>query len=218
MAVVDLSHELYTGMPTYPGDPPFKHAYLSIAAKYGEVTLSRIEMGVHSGTHLDLPAHFVPGGATAEGFPPERFLAWGSALDLSFRKPGEAITAEDLERFGDRISGGRAVLLYTGFSSKWGAEEFLYNWPYLSRDAADYLTDAGVSVVGTEALSIAGYAGAPGYPYPARVRREDVVYVHHKLLSNGVLIIEGLTNLDLVLRICKNGESLFVFAPLKIRG
>jgi kynurenine formamidase len=215
---IDLSHELYNGMPTYPGDPPFRHEYVRVGEKYGEVTLSRVDMGVHSGTHIDLPRHFVPGGATIEAVPVSRFIARGYVLDLSDKKPGEAITAEDLRRFGPKVARGAAVMLYTGFSAKWGTEEFLYNWPYLSRDAADYLAEAGVAAVGTEALSIAGYAGVPGYPYPPRVQRDDVVYVHYKLLSSGALVIEGLTNLDKVLKECRDGEALFVFAPIKIRG
>jgi Predicted metal-dependent hydrolase len=108
-------------------------------------------------------------------------------------------------------------MIYTGFSSRYGTEEFFYNWPYLDRSAADYLAGAGVAAVGVEGMSVAGYAGAEGYPYPPRVPRDDVVYVHYRLLSSGVIIIENLTNLDAVLREC-GGEALFVFAPIKIGG
>ncbi len=73
--------------------------------------------------------------------------------------------------------------------------------------------------MGIEALSIAGWPGKEGYPYPPRVSRDDVVYVHYKLLSSGVYIIEGVTNLDVALNTCKDGEGgLFMFMPLKIRG
>ncbi len=217
MKVIDLSRELYNGMQTYPGDPPYRHEYVSLAKKYGEVTLSRLEMGSHTGTHIDAPAHFVPGGDTIERIPLERFVVRGHVLDLSWKRPGEAITASDLSRFSDKISRGRAVMIYTGFSSKYGTEEFLYNWPYLGRDAADYLANAGVAAVGVEGMSVAGYAGVEGFPYPPRVSKDDVVYVHHRLLSSGVIIIENLANLESVLREC-GGEALFVFAPIKIRG
>ncbi|WP_243675312.1 hypothetical protein [Vulcanisaeta distributa] len=72
--------------------------------------------------------------------------------------------------------------------------------------------------MGTEALSIAGWPGKEGYPYPPRVPKDDVAYVHYKLLSNGVYVIEGVTNLDIALSTCRNGEGLFIFMPLKIRG
>ncbi len=217
MKIIDLSRELHNGMQIFPGDPPYRHEYVSKAERYGEVTLSRLEMGSHTGTHIDAPAHFVPGGDTIERIPLEKFVARGHVLDLSWKKPGEAITASDLRKFSDKISRGKAVMIYTGFSAKYGTEEFLYNWPYLDRGAADYLAEVGVAAVGVEGMSVAGYSGKEGFPYPPRVPREDVVYVHYKLLSSGVIIIENLTNLDSVLREC-GGEALFVFAPLKIRG
>ncbi len=218
LIVIDLTHELYTGMPTYPGDPPFIHEYVKIGKNYGESTLSRISGGLHSGTHIDLPRHFVPNGSTAENIPPKEFMAYGSVLDLSYKRFGEAITREDLERFRDKIQRNYVVMLYTGFSKTWGTEEYIYNWPYLDRSGADYLVERGVRAVGIEALSIAGWPGKEGYPYPPRVPRDDVVYVHYRLLSNGIYIIEGVTNLDLALSRCRDGEGLFLFLPLNIRG
>ncbi|MFP3297323.1 MAG: cyclase family protein, partial [Vulcanisaeta sp.] len=50
LLVIDLTHELYTGMPTYPGDPPFTHEYVKVGRNYGESTLSKISAGLHSGT------------------------------------------------------------------------------------------------------------------------------------------------------------------------
>lgn len=84
-------------------------------------------------------------------------MAYGVILDLSYKRHGEAITAEDLRRFDNRIQRNYAVMLYTGFSKTWGTEEFLYNWPYLDRSGADYLVGKGIRVVGIEALSIAGW-------------------------------------------------------------
>ncbi len=66
--------------------------------------------------------------------------------------------------------------------------------------------------MGIEALSIAGWPGKEGYPYPPRVSRDDVVYVHYKLLSSGVYIIEGVTNLDVALNTCKDGEGGYSYS------
>ncbi|ADY00651.1 putative cyclase [Vulcanisaeta moutnovskia 768-28] len=218
LILIDLTHELYNGMPTYPGDPPFMHEYIKVGRSYGESTLSKISAGLHSGTHIDLPRHFVPNGLTAESLPLMDFMTYGVVLDLSYKRYGEAITVDDLRRFDDKIKRNYAVMLYTGFSKAWGTEEFLYNWPYLDRSGADYLVSKEIRVVGIEALSIAGWPGKEGYPYPPRVPKDDVAYVHYKLLSNGIYIIEGVTNLDSALSTCKNGEGLFIFMPLKIRG
>ncbi len=218
LIIIDLTHELYNGMPTYPGDPSFNHEYVKVGRNYGEATLSKISAGLHSGTHIDLPRHFVPNGATAEALPLTDFITYGIILDLSYKGHGEAITEDDLREFNDKIQGNYAVMLYTGFSKAWGTEEFLYNWPYLDRSGADYLIKRGIKAVGIEALSIAGWPGKEGYPYPPRVPKDDVAYVHHRLLSNGIYIIEGVANLDVALSTCKNNEGLFLFTPLKIRG
>lgn len=218
LVMIDLTHELYNGMPTYPGDPPFTHEYVKVGRSYGESTLSRISAGLHSGTHIDLPRHFVPSGLTAESISLTEFVAYGVVLDLSYKGHGEAISEDDLRRFDEKIRRNYVVMLYTGFSGTWGTEEFLYNWPYLDRSGADYLVSKGVRAVGTEALSIAGWPGKEGYPYPPKVPRDDVAYVHYKLLSNGIYIIEGVTNLNIALSTCRDGEGLFIFMPLKIRG
>ncbi len=218
LVMIDLTHELYNGMPTYPGDPPFTHEYVKVGRSYGESTLSRISAGLHSGTHIDLPRHFVPSGLTAESISLTEFVAYGVVLDLSYKGHGEAISEDDLRRFDEKIRRNYVVMLYTGFSRTWGTEEFLYNWPYLDRSGADYLVSKGVRAVGTEALSIAGWPGKEGYPYPPKVPRDDVAYVHYKLLSNGIYIIEGVTNLNIALSTCRDGEGLFIFMPLKIRG
>ncbi len=218
LLLIDLSHELSNNMPIYPGDPPFIHEYVSVGRRYGDVTLSKVSMGLHSGTHIDMPLHFQPGGLSVDKFPISRFINYSIALDLSYKRPGEAISRVDLERFKDRVRKGMGVLIYTGFSSRWGSEEFLYNWPYLTKDAADYLVERGVSLVGVEGLSVAGFPGKEGYPYPARVSRDEVVYVHYRLLSSGILIIEGLTNLDRVVKECKDSEALVFSVPLNIAG
>jgi kynurenine formamidase len=210
--VIDLTCEAYNGMPTYPGDPPFRHEFVLTGSREGEVTLSRLEAGSHSGTHVDAPLHFIPGGLSVDRIPPERLVLPADFVDLSYKRPKEAITSRDLE---GKVHAGRAAALYTGFSRLRGSEDYLHAWPYLSRDAADYLAGVGVGAVMTEAMSVSGWAGAKGYPWPPLVSEEEAAYVHVRLLSSGVIIVEGACNLG-ELASCR--DPLLVIAPLKVRG
>jgi len=210
--VVDLTCDLFNGMPTYPGDPPFKHEFVMRGSRPGEVTLSRLEAGSHSGTHVDAPLHFIPGGGSVDSIEPSRLIVGADVVDLSNKRPGEPITRRDLE---GKVRKGRAAVLYTGFSSMRGSELYLYAWPYLDRGAADYLAEVKVSAVVTEGMSVAGWAGAEGFPWKPTVSPDDVSYVHARLLSSGVIIVEGACNLKELVG-CNN--VTLVIAPLRVRG
>ncbi|ACP46671.1 cyclase family protein [Sulfolobus islandicus Y.G.57.14] len=215
LLLIDMTYDMFNGMQTYIGDPPFKHEYFRKGNKYGEVTLSTVYMGLHSGTHIDLPLHFVPNGESVEKFNIIQFIGYGNVLDLSYKKLGEPISSNDLKKFDDKIKENYVVMLYTGFSATRGKEDFLYNWPYLDSNGADYLVSKKIRAVGIESMSIAGWAGKE---YPPRTNWDEVVYVHHKLLSNDIIILESVNNMKKVLEECKNGEALFFYAPLKIVG
>ena len=210
--VVDLTCDLFNGMPTYPGDPPFRHQFVIRGSRDGEVTLSRVESGLHSGTHVDAPLHFIPGGDSVDRVSPARLVVPADLVDLTSKGPGQPITRDDLV---GRVRPGRAAVLYTGFSALRGSEEYLHAWPYLDRGAADYLADVGVAAVVTEGMSVAGWPGAKGFPWSPLVSEEDVAYVHVRLLRTGVIIVEGACNLGELVG-CE--EPLLVIAPLKVRG
>jgi len=101
--VIDMTYEMFNGMQTYIGDPQFKHEYMRLSKKYGEVTLSTVCMGLHSGTHIDLPLHFVPNGESVERFGVSKFIGYGTVLDLSYKRLGEPITGGDLKKFEGKI-------------------------------------------------------------------------------------------------------------------
>jgi len=120
--VVDLTCDLFNGMPTYPGDPPFRHQFVIRGSRDGEVTLSRVESGLHSGTHVDAPLHFIPGGDSVDRVSPARLVVLADLVDLTSKGPGQPITRDDLM---GRVRPGRAAVLYTGFSA---LEPLMTNW------------------------------------------------------------------------------------------
>ena len=165
MRIVDISLPLGVETPVYPGDPPVVVQHLTEARGGDRYALSRLSLGSHAGTHVDPPAHFIPGGATAEQVPLDACIGLAVVLDLSTGAgpigPAE-VTA--LPNGADR------VLLRTGGPLLGGRA--------LSPEAAHALVARRLSLVGIDALSIAP-AATPGE-------------VHHILLAAGIVILEGL--------------------------
>lgn len=198
MNVIDLTHNIENGMMIYPGDPEISITEgLTHERDYCHV--DRLQLNTHVGTHIDAPLHFLPEGRPITAFPADAFLKRGVAIDLTFKKPQERITAQDL-RFA-RIEHGCAVVLVTGWYRSFGTKDYLKH-PYLSKDAAEYLVKQGVSIVAVDFLNVDQTFG----------KAWDA---HTVLLRNETLIVENLNN-TLLLDFDKS--YLFSFLPLKILG
>jgi kynurenine formamidase len=140
-------------------DPPIiRHNYRREVEGFNAET---IEMNVHTGTHVDVPFHFVDEGATIGQVPIESFA--GPALFLDLREavePAMEIGPEQLVPRIDDLREGDFAVLVTGWGDKRGVtEEFEKRWPYLGGDGARLLLDRGVAGVGIDALSMGGWVG-----------------------------------------------------------
>jgi len=133
--IVDLSLPLGENTPVYPGDPEVKVKPWAFIERDGYY-MNALKLGEHSGTHVDAPAHFIPGGKTIDEMPLEKFI--GEALVIDVRDGEGTVKLDELPDFPYR---GRIVLLLTG-----GRE--------LSPEAALFLVAEGVKAVGTDAMSI----------------------------------------------------------------
>jgi arylformamidase len=160
-------------MTVYPGDPPFA---IEPVQRLGEAPfqVSRMSMATHAGTHVDAPAHFVSGGATVDQLPLEILLGKTRVVEVVVR---ERVERRDLEVLDLRDD--LRVLLKTRMSGQLQKPGFQEDHVYLSQDAALYLAQAGIKLVGFDYLSIDRFGSAD---YPA----------HHALLGAGVVIVEGL--------------------------
>ena len=165
MRIVDISLPLGPDTPVYPGDPRVAVERLSEARGGDTYALSRLTLGSHAGTHVDPPAHFIPGAPTAERIPLDACIGPAVVLDV---QGGETLIA--VGEMAALPEGAERVLLRTGGPPLGGRA--------LSLDAAQQLVRRGVRLVGIDALSIAP-AGAPGD-------------VHRTLLAAGIVILEGL--------------------------
>ena len=198
MYIIDLTHEIKNGMMIYPGDPEIAITEgLTHERDYCHV--DQLHLNSHTGTHIDAPLHFLPEGKPITDFAAEAFLRRGIAIDLRHKKASEPIAKEDLS--SARLEKGDAAVLVTGWYRYFGTEEYLKH-PYLSKEAAEYLVEQGVSIVAVDFLNVDQTCG-------------DAWDAHHILLGNETLIVE---NLDNTFTLDFQKVYLFSFLPLKVLG
>jgi len=211
--IVDLSHPLSAGMPGWPTQPTLSYEYIKEAARDGHALTLIRRMVMHTGTHIDAPAHFIPGGPTVDQLPLDSYYGEGIVIDLTKKKSAEEITREDLNKYDKEIRPGRVIILRTGWDKKLGwTHDFLFRWPHLNLESANYLASRKVKAVGIDGLSIGGWAES--VPEQGPLAKSSPSEVHKILLSHNVLIIEMLSNLDSLLMGQEVARAFFIFAPL----
>jgi arylformamidase len=193
---IDVTVPLRPGMQLYEGDPPVALQRVSSLAGGGICNLSRLDFGLHSGTHIDAPLHFIDGAPGVESTPLEALL--GEACVVDATKVTGQIDAAQLTSL-DVPAGCERVLFKTTNSQLWQRDEFSRDFVALSEDAARELVRRGVRLVGIDSLSIAPFA--------------DPAPTHVALLEAGVVILEGLD-----LRRVQPGAYRLLCLPLLIPG
>ena len=188
---LDVSVPIYAGMVHFPDDPSIEIDTIMHVERGDICTISRLTMGSHTGTHIDAPIHFLPGGAGAEEVPLEHLI--GPARVIEIKDPN-AVQAEELRLHN---LGARERLLFKTSNSHrcWKTSQFVHDFVSIAEDAASYLASLNTLAVGIDYLS----AGSPE--------------AHRTLLSAGVVIVEGL-NLTGV----SPGHYELLCLPLRILG
>lgn len=155
--LVDLSHEVEHGMITYKGLPaPIICDFLSREESrkhYTEGTefnIGKIEMVANTGTYVDSPFHRFADGIDLAGLPLES-LADLEGMVVNALEHGRAIPATVFERVNLK---GKAVLIYTGWSRHWRTDQYFEGHPFLTREGAQHLVDAGAAFVGIDTYNI----------------------------------------------------------------
>ncbi len=197
MKIHDISVSISNKLVTYKGDPGVKITRRSDFSKGDAMVLSDIEMGAHTGTHVDAPLHFVPGGNTIDRL--DLNLLIGPAFVADLPNTARAISAADLE--GARIPPGTTrLLMRTSNGARWDKPEFQEDFVALGAEGAQWVLDHGIKLVGIDYLSIEPF-GSTDHP------------VHHLLLQAQVIIIEGLD-----LRQVTPGTYELICLPIKLAG
>lgn len=203
--LVDLSHTIENNLITYKGLPaPIICDYLSREDSkqfYEEGTtfqIAKIEMVANTGTYIDCPFHRFANGKDLSEVGLQQFAELdGQVISVPWTQT-LAITAGQLN--GYELA-GKAVLIYTGWDRHWKTDAYYHDHPFLTKDAALYLRDAGAVLVGIDSHNIDDTSG--------RSRP-----VHTILLGAEILIVEHLCNLG---SLPENG-FIFSAVPPKFSG
>ncbi|WP_329564937.1 cyclase family protein [Kitasatospora sp. NBC_01266] len=150
--LIDLTHQVTTGMPVYPGDPEVA-LRPALTTDTAGVNVLSVHLGSQSGTHLDAPYHVDVTWPTLDGLPLERFTGPAVVADLRALPARSPVTPDQLAPALARLTPGAVLLLATGWPRFWGTERYLAH-PYLTPAAATAIVAAGVRTVGVDALSV----------------------------------------------------------------
>lgn len=195
--IYDITVPISNKMPVWPGDPSVIIERDVSIDDGAPCNVSSMQMGVHTGTHIDAPFHFLQCGKTVEELSLE--ICMGKTFLLEVDAP--LISRENL--LGKIPKGTKRLLLKTKNSHLWKDSEHSFDTSFtaIDKSAAQYLVDMGIQLIGIDYLSIEAFNAEEGNP------------VHKILLESEVIILEGL-NLSEV----SEGEYTLTALPLKING
>ena len=200
--LVDLSHPLEDGQLSYPGDPEI-HVTSHRTLESDGVNVSSIAVGTHQGTHLDAPLHFFADGASLDEIPLDRFYGPARLVDLApggELEPNRPLTVEMFREHADAFRPGAKVIYRTGWDRVFGRPEFFTDLPSLTLEAAHWIAEKGIALLGMDT------------PTPSKIAGREC---HYALLRQGVeiVIVEGLANLDQLPE-----RFTFIGFPLNFQG
>ena len=188
----DASVRISENIIVYPGDPQFRIRQMETIPK-DPLNTSMVEMGIHTGTHVDTPLHCFAEGKTITDFSIDQFCGTCQVLDVTHIPFGQAITRKHLSKY--RIV-EEDIILFKTQNSQIPLDQFKEDFVYLDQDAARFLIEKEVKIVGIDYLSIDQF---------------DSLTVHQMLLSKNILIYEVLQ-----LSHIPEGQYYFFGGPLKI--
>ncbi len=196
-AWMDISYQLSEDMIYWPQDPvPPDVKSNSQTSEVGTITMTQMTINTHHGTHVDTPRHFFPDGTTIDKMPLDAIMGPVRVIEI---KDTESIKPEELAAHD--IQPGERILFKTVNSSYYKLGKFVEDFVYISNEAAHFLRDKKVSVVGIDYLAVGSFRD-----------RSSLIEVHKTLLGNGIWIVEALD-----LSAVKAGRYEIICLPIKIK-
>ncbi len=198
MTYIDISVDISNQMPVWPGSPEIMFSR-SLSLDDDDVANdTTIHFSVHTGTHIDAPSHFLPAGKTVDQIPLEILVGKTYIVEISDNV--NDITPNVLESL--RIpEGTKRLLLKTRNSQFWhnNVKEFQTDFAALTVDAAEWVVQRGIQLIGIDYLSIQRFYDGPE--------------THQILLASEIVIVEGLD-----LNGVNSGHYDLICLPIKLRG
>jgi arylformamidase len=194
--LIDISVPITRGLPTWPGSTGFSTERTLSFERGDGITVSRLEMDVHTGTHVESALHYVEDGDPVEALPLDAFV--GPALVVVIGST-DAIGADELDAAGIPDDTERLLLRTRNSGSLQPGQDFTQDFVGLTLDGARWIADRGVRLVGTDYLSIQCFGDDPE--------------THRVLMRAGIAILEGLD-----LSGVDAGEYRLTCLPLRVHG
>lgn len=196
-AIYDISITLGEESFPFPGDPPFSKEMILSMKDGAPCDVSALSMCAHSGTHIDMPSHFIAGGRTLDDCSPESFILPARVICVEGK---HAIGPEEIREID--IDPGDALLFRTDNSATGRCRSGVFSerFVWLTPVAAAVCAEKKAGMVGLDYITIEAY-GDEAFP------------THRRLLESGILILEGID-----LENVPPGRYTLVCLPLKIKG
>lgn len=178
MRVIDLTQTIVNNMQVYPGDAPPNLHQTHTTPKDGYSNY-QLTIGMHTGTHIDGPMHMLDTTRFVADFPLDNFIGKACIIDISKEK-----VFSNVPLIKEKSKGCTILLFYTGFGQFFGTDKYLSDYPIVTNEVAEAITESNIKLVALDSLSpdIAPYN------------------VHRTLLRKNVFLAENLTNLHLLLQ------------------
>jgi len=155
----------------------------------------------HAATHMDAPAHFGVSDETIDAIALDKCMVPAWIVDLAGIAPSSLITKDHLGEIESKVKAGEGLLLRTGWSAYVGQEKYRNDAPRISVELARWCAEHRLAILGVEQDSVADVNDI-----------EELSTVHKILMEAGVIIVEGLTNLDAIAK----EKVMFIALPLKV--
>ncbi len=194
MKIIDLTHLIKPDIAVFPGTEKPIFQKIDIEG-YRELKMT---FYTHTGTHIDAPYHIIRGTKTLDDFTPDKFIGRGFVINCK-EVGNQKITKEFLAPYTENISRTSFLLLNSGWSAKWNSPEYFNNFPTLTKEAAEWLSSFRLNGIGLDTISLDTVS-------------DMTLPNHHIVLRKEILIIENLTNLDIL----PNEGFMFQCLPMKI--
>ncbi len=195
--IIDITLTISPSLPVWPGDPKVSLERFNKMEEGAIANISKMNLGVHTGTHVDAPYHFIPGGDTVDHLNLDILV--GNVQVVFVDVSGDTIEVDDLRKAGIKSDTTR-LIIKTRNSEYWDHIEngFQEGFAALSPEASRYLVDKGIKLVGIDYLSIAPFNRGQA--------------THEVLLKSQMIVVEGLD-----LRKVQPGNYSLVCLPLKLK-
>lgn len=197
MRIIDLTQTMQPGVRGFSSAPA-----MTIAENGWNATTLHIYS--HAGTHIDAPPHFDAGNEGIDKTPLENLIADCHVIDLTGIEPSALITPDHLAETREKVIPGQGLLFKTGWGNHINDPDLYRNaLPRISEEMAKWCILKKIKIIGVESPSVADINNI-----------KEVTLIHTLLLKAGIIIVEGLVNMDLITL----DKVQFIALPLKIAG